>query len=58
VFGVSFIALPDLKAAEHRRQAAKRPDQCKLHFDTVNDQPESHFPGVREAGFGFSLHIG
>src|SRR3954453_14185382 len=56
-FSAKFIELPVVKAAERRRQAAKRPYQRELCGDKVNDETEPHLPGVRQAVFGFALHL-
>jgi hypothetical protein len=56
-FGAKFIELPVVKAAERRRQATEHPDQREPRGDDVDDKAEPHLPGVREAVFGFALHL-
>ena len=57
VFDAKLIELPVVKATEFQRQAAQHPNQRELRSDDVNDKAEPRLLGVREAVFGFALHL-
>ena len=57
VLGAKLIELSVVKATEFQRQAAEHSNQRELRCDEVNDKAEPGLLGVREAVFGFALHL-
>ncbi|MNC43856.1 hypothetical protein D3C75_927390 [compost metagenome] len=49
---------PVVKATEGGRQASQHADECQLRTNEVDHQPEAHLFRVRQATFGFALHLG
>jgi hypothetical protein len=56
-FEREFLDLFAIEAAEFRRQAAERPNQCKLRDKEVNMAARPRLLGKRQAKFGFALHV-
>src|SRR5271166_2877699 len=51
------INMPIVEAAEFRRQAAERPNECELRCDDVNAGAEARFPRKRKTILGFTLRL-